>query len=72
MSRSVGTEGVAAAMDGAWSAAGSGRGPRQTSVLHQNVLDTTWDQANTKMVCRMERFRQSIGRCYLEFVWVLL
>jgi len=57
---------------GQWSAAGSGRGPRQTSVLLKNVLDTTWGQASTKIVCQMERFRHSIGRCYLEFVLVLL
>jgi len=28
--------------------------------------------ASAKIVYRMERFRQSIGRCYLEFLWVLL
>jgi len=43
VARSVGTEGVAAAVDGAWSAAGGGRGPRQTSVLRQNVFDTRSD-----------------------------
>jgi len=49
-----------------------GRGPRQTNVLLKNVLDTTWYLATAKIVYRMERFRQSIGRCYLEFLWVLL
>jgi len=28
--------------------------------------------ASAKIVYRMERFRQSIGRCYLVFLWVLL
>jgi len=70
--RSVGTVGVAAAVGGASSAAGSGRGPRQTNVLLKDVFDTTWYLASAKIVYRMERFGQSIGRCYLEFLWVLL
>ena len=41
VARSVGTEGVAAAVGGASSAAGSGRGPRQTNVLLKDVFDTT-------------------------------
>jgi len=64
VARSVGTEGVAAAVGGASSAAGSGRGPRQTNRM-------CWTRRG-KIVYRMERFRQSIGRCYLEFLWVLL
>jgi len=39
---SVGTEGVAAAVGGASSAAGSGRGPCQTNVVLKDVFDTTW------------------------------
>jgi len=42
VARSVGTEGVAAAVGGASSAAGSGRGSRQTNVLLKDVFDTTW------------------------------
>jgi len=38
---SVGTEGFAAAVGGASSAAGSGRGPCQTNVLLNDVFDTT-------------------------------
>ena len=72
VARSVGTKGVAAAVGGASSAAGSGRGPRQTNVLHKDVFDTTWYLASAKLVYRMGRFRQSIGRCYFEFLWVLL
>jgi len=72
VARSFGTEGVAAAVGGASSTAGSGRGPRQTNVLLKDVFDTTWYLASAKIVYRMERLRQSIGRCYLEFLWVLL
>ena len=72
VARSVGTEGVAAAVGGASSAAGSGRGPRPTNVLLKDVFDTTWNLASAKIVYRMERFTQSIGRCYLETLWVLL
>jgi len=72
VARSVGTEGVAAAVGGASSAAGSGRGPRQTNVLLKDVFDTTWYLASAKIVYRMERFKQSIGRRYLEFLRVLL
>jgi len=72
VARSVGTEGVAAAVGGVSSAAGSGRSPRQTSALLKDVLDTTWYLASAKIVYRMERFRQSIGTCHLEFLWVLL
>jgi len=72
VARSFGTEGVAAAVGGASSTAGSGRGPRQTNVLLEDVFDTTWYLASAKIVYRMERLRQSIGRCYLEFLWVLL
>jgi len=64
VARSVGTEGVATAVGGASSAAGSGRSPRQT-----NRMCLT---RRGKIVYRMERFRQSIGRCYLEFLWVIL
>jgi len=71
VARSVGTEGVTAAVGGASSAAGSGRDPRQTNVLLKDVFDTTY-LASAKMVYRIERFRQSIGRCYLGFLWVLL
>jgi len=71
VARSVGTEGVAAAVGGASSAAASGRGPRQTNVLLEDVFETTY-LASAKIVYRMERFRQSISRCYLEFLWVLL
>jgi len=67
VARSVGTEGVAAAVGGASSAGGSGRGPGQTNVLLKDVIDTRWYLASAKIVYRMERFRQSIGRCYLEF-----
>jgi len=42
VARSVGTEGVAAAVGGASSAAGSGRGSDQTNVLLKDVFDTTW------------------------------
>jgi len=42
VARSVGTEGVAAAVGGALSAVGSGRGPRQTNVLLKGSFDTTW------------------------------
>jgi len=62
--RSVGTEGVAAAVGGASSAAGSDRGPRQTNRMCLI--------RRGKIVYRMEQFRQSIGRCYLECLWVLL
>jgi len=72
VARSVGTKGVAAAVNGASSAAGRGRGPRQTNVLLQDVFDTTWYLASAKIVYRTERFRQCIGRCYLEFLWVLI
>jgi len=72
VARSVGTEGVAAAVGGASSAAGSGRGPRQTNVLLKDVFDTTWYLASAKIVYRMARFKQSIGRRYLEFLRVLL
>ena len=72
VARSVGMEGVAAAVGGASSAAGSGRGPRQTNVLLKDEFDTTWYLASAKIVYRMERFKQSIGRRYLEFLWVLL
>jgi len=72
VARSVGTEGVAAAVGGASSAAGSGHGPRQTNVLLKDVFDTTWYLASAKIVYRMERFRHSIGRCFLEFLWELL
>jgi len=41
VARSVGMEGVAATVGGASSAAGSGRGPRQTNVLFKDVFDTT-------------------------------
>jgi len=41
VARSVGTEGVAAAVGGMSSAAGSTRGPRQTNVLFKDVFDTT-------------------------------
>jgi len=71
VARRVGTEGVAAAVGGASSAAGSGRGPLQTNLLLKDVFDTTY-LASAKIVYRMEQFRQSIGRCYLEFLWVLL
>jgi len=71
VARSVGSEGVAAAVRGASSAAGSGRGPRQTNVLLKDVFGTPY-LASAKIVYRMERFRQSIGRCYFEFLWVLL
>jgi len=71
VARSVGTEGVAAAVGGSSSAAGNSRGPRQTNVLLKDVFDTTY-LASAKIVYRMERFRQSISRCYLEFLWVLL
>ena len=71
VARSVGTEGVAAAVGGASSAAGSGRGPLQTNLLLKDVFDTTY-LASAKIVYRMEQFRQSIGWCYLEFLWVLL
>ena len=67
MARSVGTEGVAAAVRGASSAAGSGRCPRQTNVLLKDVFHTTY-LASAKIVYRMERFRQRIDRCYLEFI----
>jgi len=42
VTRSVSTEGVAAAVGGASSTAGSGRGPRQTNALLKDVFDTTW------------------------------
>jgi len=67
VTRSVGTEGVAAAVGGASSAAGSGRGPRRTNVLLKDVFETMWNLASAKIVYRMERFRQSIGRYYFEF-----
>jgi len=41
VARSVGAEGVAAAVGEASSAAGSGRGPRQTNLLLKDVFDTT-------------------------------
>jgi len=72
VARSVGTEGVAAAVGGTSSAAGSGRSPCQTNVLLMHVFDTTWYLASAKIVYRMERFRQRIRRCYLDFLWVLL
>jgi len=50
---------------GVSSAAGSGRGPSETNVLFKDVLDTTWYLASAMTVYRMERFRQSIGRCYV-------
>ena len=70
VARSVGTEGVAAAVGGASSAAGSGRGPRQTNVLLKDVFDTTWYLASAKIVYRMERFRQtwSFYGCYFRAV----
>jgi len=67
VARSVGTEGVAAAVRGASSAAGSGRGPRQANVLLKDVFHTTY-LASAKTVYHIERFRLSIGRCYLEFI----
>ena len=67
VARSVVTEGVHSAVGGASSAAGSGRGPPQTNVLLQGAFDPTWYLASAKIAYRMERFRQSIGRCYLEF-----
>jgi len=47
---------------GVSSAAGS---PRETNVLFKDVLDTTWYLASAMIVYRMERFWQSIGRCYV-------
>jgi len=55
VARSVGREDVAAAVGGASSAAGSGRGPRQ---INRMCLTR-----RCKIVYRMEQFRQSIGRC---------
>jgi len=67
VARSVATKGVLSAVGGASSAAGSGRGPPQTNVLLRGAFDPTWYLASAKIAYRMERFRQSIGRCYLEF-----
>ena len=50
VARSVRTNDVAAAVGGAPSAAGSGRGPRQTSVLLKHVLDTAWYLASARIV----------------------
>ena len=72
VARSVGTEGVAAAVGGASIAAGSGRGPRQTNVLLKDVFDMTLYLASAKIAYRLERFGQSIGRCCLKSLWVLL
>jgi len=71
VARSFGTKGVAAAVVGASSAAGSGRGPRHTNVLFKDVFDTTY-LASAKILYRMERIGQRIGRCHLEFSWVSL
>jgi len=57
VARSVGTQGIAAAVGGMSSAAGSGRGPHQANVLLKDVFDTTWYLAIAKIVYRMERFR---------------
>ena len=52
--RSVGTNDVAAAVGGASSAAGSGRGPRQTNELLKDVFDTAWYLASARIVYGME------------------
>jgi len=54
VARSVGTNDVAAAVGGTTSAAGSGRGPRQTNVLLMDVFDAAWYLASAKNVYRME------------------
>ena len=54
VARSVDTNDVAAAVGGASSAAGSGRGPRQTNVLLKDVFDTAWYLASARIVYRME------------------
>jgi len=54
VARSAGTNDVAAAVGGASSVAGSGRGPRQTNVLLKDVFDTAWYLASARIAYRTD------------------
>jgi len=65
MARSPGTEGVAAAVGAASSAAGGGPGPRQTNVLLKNVFDTTWHRPAPRL-CTVW---SGLGRALVGATW---